>query len=278
MRHWNKELRMNRLFDACGKTVMVAMDHGQGGVKPGLSHPEKLLQTIISANPDAVLLSGGMARTFNYLFGGKHKPALVISSDFILTSSIPQVEGNGEEILQSISVQECVKLGADAIKALLVFGKDNVGIVAKNMQYIARLAEECNTWNMPLIVEPTTWGRNFTGELRKDVSLYADMARISAELGADMVKIEFVDNAAGFQQVVDGCPVPIAILGGSKTSLEQIADIICEAAACGTCGVVFGRNVWQSKNPATMVLALKALTYEGDREKFMALGKQELDT
>ena len=191
MRHWNKELRMNRLFDGSGKTVMVAMDHGQGGVKPGLAHPEQLLKTIVDANPDAILLSAGMARIFNYLFGGKNKPSLVISSDFILTGSIPQMEGEGEEIHQSISVEECVRLGADAIKALLVFGKKDVGIVAQNMQYITALAEECNRWNLPLIVEPTTWGSLFTKEIRARASLYADMARISAELGAGLGQDRF---------------------------------------------------------------------------------------
>lgn len=272
-RHWNKELRMGRLFGKNGKTVMVALDHGQGGVKPGLEHPEKLLTTLVEANPDAILLSGGMARTFNYLFGGKNKPSLIISSDFILSSSIPQEEGAGEEIHQSISVEECVRLGADAIKALLVFGKADVGIVARNMRYITKLAEECNKWNLPLMVEPTTWGCNFTGELKAKVSLYADMARICAELGADIVKCDFVGTAEEFQSVIDGCPVPIAILGGGKAEPEKIADTIEEAGNCGTCGVVFGRNVWQSENPARMVQALKAITYEGDRETFLKLTK-----
>ena len=121
MRHWNKELRMNRLFDACGKTVMVAMDHGQGGVKPGLAHPEQLLETLVAAQPDAILLSGGMARTYNYLFGAKNSPALVISSDFFANNTIPQQPGEIEELRQSISVEECVRLGADAGQGLFIF-------------------------------------------------------------------------------------------------------------------------------------------------------------
>ena len=188
MRHWNKELRMNRLFDKSGKTVMVAMDHGQGGVKPGLAHPEKLLAALVESKPDALLLSGGMARTYNYLFGRKDSPALVISSDFIVGSSIPQQPGEIEELRQSISVEECVRLGADAVKALLIFGRRDSRLQADNMAYITSLAEECGRWNLPLIVEPTTWGARFTDDIRRQVSLYADMARISAELGADLVK------------------------------------------------------------------------------------------
>lgn len=271
MRHWNKELRMNRLFDPSGKTVMVALDHGQGGVKPGLAHPEKLLSTLVAARPDAILLSGGMARTYNYLFGAKNSPALVISSDFIVGSSIPQKEGEIEELRQSISVEECVRLGADAIKALLIFGRRDNKLQADNMEYITHLAEECNRWNLPLIVEPTTWGATIDADTRSKVSLYADMARISAELGADLVKCDYMGTPEEFQTVVDNCPVPIAILGGAKAAPESLADTIEAAASCGVCGVVFGRNVWQSEDPARMVQALKAITYRADREEFLRL-------
>lgn len=270
MRYWNKEMRMRSLFNG-DKTVMVALDHGQGGVKPGLEHPEKLLNTLIDANPDAVLLSGGMARRFNYLFGGKNKPSLVISTDFILHGTIPQIEGQGEEIHQSISVEECVRLGADAIKALLIFGRRDAKIVAENMAYITRLAEECNYWNLPLIVEPTTWGELLTDEMKEDVNLYSHMARISAELGADLVKIDFVGSGEQFKEVLDNCPVPVAILGGSKASAEDIANTISEANKCGVCGVVFGRNVWQSSDPAKMIEALKAITYDDDEEKYFRI-------
>ena len=139
--------------------------------------------------------------------------------------------------------------------------------------YITRLAEECDRWNLPLIVEPTTWGATLTDDLRAKVSLYADMARISAELGADLVKCDYVGTPEEYQAVVDNCPVPVAILGGAKAAPEHIADTIESAASCGVCGVVFGRNVWQSEDPARMVQALKAITYRGDREEFLRLSK-----
>lgn len=273
MRYWNKELRMNRLMHDSGKTVMVAMDHGQGGVKPGLAHPEKLIKTIISAGPDAILLSAGMARTYNYLFGHKNAPALVISSDFILGSTVPQSPGAMEELRQSISVEEAVRLGADAIKALLVFGNSSLKAQADNQQYITRLAEECNKWNLPLIVEPTTWGSQLTAERKKDVSLYADMARIAGEMGADLVKCDYMGTPEEYQAVVDNCPVPVAILGGAKADPLQVANTITDAISCGVCGVVFGRNVWQSNDPAATVKGLQAITYYGDRDTFLQLCK-----
>lgn len=273
MRHWNKELRMNRLFDACGKTVMVALDHGQGGVKPGLAHPEQLLAKLIAAKPDAILLSAGMARVYNYLFGHKGDPALVISSDFIIGNTVPQAPGPLEELRQSIHVEEAVRLGADALKAVLIFGRESLRDHADNQQYITRLAEECNKWDLPLIVEPTTWGRTITADKKKEVALYADMARISGEMGADLVKCDYMGSAEEYQAVVDNCPVPVAILGGAKAEAGQVADTIQSALRCGVSGVVFGRNVWQSADPAATIEGLKAITYNGDRETFLRLCK-----
>ncbi|MDN5343906.1 MAG: fructose-bisphosphate aldolase, class [Clostridia bacterium] len=271
-RHWNKELRMSRLFDReSGRTVMVALDHGQGGVQPGLANPDKLLQTIINAGPDAILLSAGMARTFNHLFAGKGAPALVISSDFVIASTIPKEDAGMEEQRQTLSVQEAVRLGADAIKALLVFGRNDVKLQAWNMAYIARLAEECDRWNMPLIVEPTVWGQRITPEKGRDIQLNADMCRIAAELGADMVKTQYVGTPESFRTVIAGCPVPIAILGGSKQPPAEVAAMVLDGIEAGACGVVFGRNVWQHQEPGRMIAALKHLTYRGDKEQFLTL-------
>ena len=60
---------------------------------------------------------------------------------------------------------------------------------------------------------------------------------------------------------------------GDFKGAAAIADTIESASSCGVCGVVFGRNVWQSEDPARMVQALKAITYRGDREEFLRLCK-----
>jgi DhnA family fructose-bisphosphate aldolase class Ia len=46
-----------------------------------------------------------------------------------------------------------------------------------------------------------------------------------------------------------------------------VADTIAE----GGCGVVFGRNIWQSPNPAAMVRALRAVIHEGATGREAAL-------
>ena len=88
-----------------------------------------------------------------------------------------------------------------------------------------------------------------------------------------MVKCDYMGTPEEYQAVVDNCPVPVAILGGAKAEAAQVAKNIEDALSCGVCGVVFGRNVWQSADPAATVKGLQALTYHGDRDTFLKLCK-----
>jgi len=40
-------------------------------------------------------------------------------------------------------------------------------------------------------------------------------------------------------------------------------QMVKDAIDCGAKGIVFGRNVWQHKKPATVLRALSAIVHEG---------------
>ena len=66
-----KERRMRRLFQADGKTFIVAMDHaGSMGVLPGLENPGKLIDSIVAGGADAILTTYGVATQFAEQIGG----------------------------------------------------------------------------------------------------------------------------------------------------------------------------------------------------------------
>jgi DhnA family fructose-bisphosphate aldolase class Ia len=97
-----------------------------------------------------------------------------------------------------------------------------------------------------------------------DAGLLADACRIAFEHGADLLKTYYPGTREGFARIVAGTPAPVLIAGGPKLPderavLEMVADTIAE----GGCGVVFGRNIWQSPDPAAMVRALRAVIHEG---------------
>jgi DhnA family fructose-bisphosphate aldolase class Ia len=49
--------------------------------------------------------------------------------------------------------------------------------------------------------------------------------------------------------VVKDCPVPILVLGGSRTGSDEDAlQMVREIAQAGATGVFFGRNVFQAAN------------------------------
>lgn len=67
-----KALRLNRIFKADGKTVIVALDHGQfQGPLPGISNMPDTLRKIVSGGPDALILNPGIVAKHYDLLAGK---------------------------------------------------------------------------------------------------------------------------------------------------------------------------------------------------------------
>lgn len=270
----SKSIRLERLFNPdSGRTVMIAMEHGMGGFHPGLERPEWTLERLAAGRPDGILITPGLARRFPHIFAGKDRPSLVLSLDLNMWRT---ARGGAEIEAQRYmtTVEEAIRLGADAVKLLLVMGRADSGMQTDNMGYIAACAEACSRWNIPLIVEPTLWGHAAPRdpELRREI--IADSTRIAVELGADIVKIENPGDKLPF--VTASCPVPVTILGGAKTDdapglLRQVAQTV----KAGARGVVFGRNVWQHPDPAQMVRALCKVVHEEDEEGAVALLKGE---
>ena len=88
-------------------------------------------------------------------------------------------------------------------------------------------------------------------------------ARIAAELGADIVKVNYTGSVSSFRQVVDGCPIPVVIAGGERADDEKsIFTIVKESLEAGGAGVSVGRNVFQHENPRLMMKAIYSLVHK----------------
>jgi class I fructose-bisphosphate aldolase len=55
--------------------------------------------------------------------------------------------------------------------------------------------------------------------------------------------------------------VPVLALGASKCDEKQALDKARKAVRAGARGVVFGRNVFQAKNPAAFLKSLAAVVH-----------------
>lgn len=268
-----KSLRLSHLFDQkTQRSVLVAMDHSFGGAHKGFENPGETLEKVLAGNPDGVIVTPGTSRMFQSRFVGRGAPAMIVSIDYVLFHAFPGDSEGVEEQGMVCSVEEAMRLGADAIKVLMIFGRKDPSMQARNFDNIGRLAEQCHTWGLPIIVEPTTWGKRFTPEKMKDANVLRDMARIAFEYGADVVKIDVPEDPADFQKVAESCPVPLLVLGGAKKAdtasmLKDVLTVVQHGAA----GVTFGRNVWQDPNPTRIIRALKKVVFEEKLDEAVAL-------
>ncbi len=262
--HPGKTIRMGRLLDAeTHRTVIVAIDHGLGGVASGIEHLEMTLPKIIAGNPDAIIMSTGVAKRFQHLFYGRGKPSIIVTVDYGGGSTLPGKGGRGEDYRLIASVEDSLKIGADAVKMVLVFGRENLKIHTDNIQFVADIARQCEQWRVPLLLEPVLWGKTITDEDRKDPHILKHICRIGFELGADILKVPYMGNVETFREAAEICPLPIVILGGAKMATERDAlGIVAEALESGAIGVAFGRNVFQHPNPTAMIHALRQIIHE----------------
>ena len=87
---------------------------------------------------------------------------------------------------------------------------------------------------------------------------------VGFELGADIIKTYYTGSADSFRRVVENCPVPVMIAGGTKMNTVRAAlEVVHGSIQAGGKGVVFGRNIWQSPVPRAIVTALKAIIHGG---------------
>ena len=73
--------------------------------------------------------------------------------------------------------------------------------------------------------------------------------RIAAELGADVIKTEYCGDPESMTAVVEACPIPILVLGGSRAGSDAATvEMARNIMQSGAAGVFFGRNVFQAEN------------------------------
>jgi DhnA family fructose-bisphosphate aldolase class Ia len=83
---------------------------------------------------------------------------------------------------------------------------------------------------------------------------------MAAELGADLIKTEYSGDPDSMRTVVRSCPVPILVLGGSRSgSDEDVLRVARDIAKTGAAGVFFGRNVFQAENMLRLIQQIRAV-------------------
>ena len=67
---------------------------------------------------------------------------------------------------------------------------------------------------------------------------------MATELGADAIKTDYTGDQASMKSVVEGCPIPILVLGGSRQgSDEEALQVVRSVALAGARGAVWAKCV-----------------------------------
>jgi DhnA family fructose-bisphosphate aldolase class Ia len=254
------EIRLGQLFDReSGRSFIAAFDHGLTlGPKPGSENVLDGLQRIVEGNPDGVLISPGTMKIGAHLFAFRGSPVPIVRADWIYNAEVYpglpallQDPRQGEHYEVICSPDDALALGAGAITMFLIVGTADGATFSSNARQVAQNVQEARRAGIPVIVESVLWGARM--EDKRDPELLAFGARMAAEFGADAIKTAYTGDPETMRQVVDGCPVPVLVLGGVRSSDPEIVlEATRGALDAGAKGVVYGRNVWQADDPITM--------------------------
>ena len=116
-----KQIRLGRLFDAdTGRTVIIAIDHGVGGMPEGLEVLRDRLGGIIDGEPEGLIVSAGVTRHMSDMLLGRGRPGLVVTLDRFIGSTLPGTPSRGEEYVLTMPVEDAARLGADGVKMVMI--------------------------------------------------------------------------------------------------------------------------------------------------------------
>ncbi|MDW7986262.1 MAG: 2-amino-3,7-dideoxy-D-threo-hept-6-ulosonate synthase [Nitrososphaerota archaeon] len=246
-----KRIRISRItFN--DKMLCVPMDHGVtvGPIK-GIEQIHKTVEKVERGGATAVLVHKGILRSL---------PNPLRIGVIVHLSASTNLSSNPNLKVRVGTVEEAIRLGADAVSLHINIGnKDEQEMLIK----LGMTADICDEWGIPLIAMMYPRGENIKNP--NDPQLIAHVARIAAELGADIVKVPMPSSDPDeINVIVRGCPVPVVAAGGPKLDDDkQVLELAYAVMKAGGYGITFGRNIFQHDDPELITKALRKIVIDG---------------
>lgn len=246
--------RMHNIFKQDGKSFIMAIDHAAMMPSPDLKDAGHVIRESVAGGVDGFLTTYGMIKHFQRDFGNA---GLIMRVD----GGISALRKPLETLELLYTAEDAVRVGADA---MLCMGYPGSTDNEHTLKYLAQLAADAQEYNLPVCAEMLPYGfEKHEGIDTRSVENMGFACRLGAELGADFIKAECVGGER-FQEVVDGCYVPILVLGGGKAKGErEIFENIKTSLDAGAKGVIMGRNIYRHQNIAQVCAAIAALVHDG---------------
>jgi DhnA family fructose-bisphosphate aldolase class Ia len=244
-------------FLSNGRAVIVAIDHPlYSWPCKGLEDRAQILRQVSAAGADAIIASYGTIRDCRQHFG-KASPILKLD----LTSVTLGGEYPLTEYLPTWTIDDALRLD---VRSVLTFVQLGAPFELEALRAAGRIAAECDRRGLSYVCEiMPIESKMFPDPAAPDA--IAAACRTGAELGAHVIKTTMPNPSAEIAQSV-GCGLPIILAGGSfANDRSKLMKEVETAIAYGAAGVAFGRNVWGTREPGTVVGDLLRIVH-GERK------------
>jgi DhnA family fructose-bisphosphate aldolase class Ia len=248
-----KVVRLERLKNAgSGRILTVALDHAPSyGLLKGLEDIRRVVEQVASGDPDAIMLMKGPAERCFRPYAGRIALILKCST---LSPFHP------EHDVWVNSVEDAVRLGADAIAMAVTIGSRQQPQILANLAALVREAERAA---MPVIAHAYPNGGLVPPAERYSLERVSYAARVAMELGVDIVKTYYTGSFESFSEVVArAAPALVVAAGGPRLETEvEVLRMAHDVVQARAAGITFGRNIWQSERITPMIRALKLVVH-----------------
>jgi DhnA family fructose-bisphosphate aldolase class Ia len=253
-----KAMRMKRVIDPAGVSVICALDHGM--TSPHFLEPLADIATrtreAFVGGANVIMMSKGMVRIAERAFAPTTSLALLLSA-----SANPEL---GEpEVVQVAEVEEASRLGADAVVLFTALSGASEPAMIRTLAGVGRA---CEASGIPFIAEaefPTTYASVEDLRDRYGFEYLRRNVRLCGELGADIIKTNWPGDEASFRRLVESANgIPVVLAGGSRLGDDELLGRMESAMSAGAIGCSVGRNIFMHRSPEAITRALSRVIRE----------------
>ncbi|GGM73644.1 fructose-bisphosphate aldolase [Dactylosporangium sucinum] len=209
---------------------------------------DRLVGQLADGGADAVVLHKGALRHL-------HSRSFRSMSLIVHLSASTTMAPDPDAKVLVCGVEEALRLGAHAVSVHVNLG---AATEARQVEGLARVAEACDRWSLPLLAMVYPRGPQIAD--CRAPELVAHAATLAADLGADLVKTLLPRSPSALAAVVAGCPIPVLAAGGGAG--DDVLPHLADAMRAGAGGVAVGRLVFTAPDPAAMVRRVAAVVHD----------------
>jgi 2-amino-4,5-dihydroxy-6-oxo-7-(phosphonooxy)heptanoate synthase len=248
-----RQLRLQRLHRHDDQRLFVVpLDHSvTDGPVTGGRRVNGLVGRLAASGVDAVVLHKGSLRYVEPRWFARMSLVVHLSGS---TSRAPDPDAK----YLVATVEEALRLGADGVSVHVNLGSREE---ARQVADLARVADACDRWNLPLLAMMYPRGPKIDDPRRPE--LVAHAATLAADLGVDIVKTVHPGSVNELADITRDCPVPLVVAGGPRRgSAEAVLSYVEEALRGGAAGVAMGRNIFEAEDPGALAELVAGLVHQ----------------